>query len=198
MSSDAPAPETAPRLRFLALLDQFEGWLQAEKEQGNDTVAASPALVRSLKDPIHAAPPAAPTGAPPASPLILFAAGPPASEEIEQLLARMIAALGLSKTEMVLLRVGEASGGGLQAQIAALKPAAVVTFGEEAWRELAGPGTESLTAVRGSWQTLQGAPVMPTFGPAHLVAEPADKKKTWLDLQAVLAKMGRTPPPARK
>jgi DNA polymerase len=186
----------------MALLDQFEGWLQAEKEQGNESVAANPALVRSLKDPIlaapPAAPPAAPTGAAPASPLILFAAGPPASEEIEQLLARMITALGLSKTEMVLLRAGNASGGSLQAQIAALKPAAVVTFGEEAWREAAGPGKESLAAVRGSWQTLQGAPVMPTFGPADLVAEPADKKKTWQDLQAVLAKLGRTPPPARK
>jgi len=37
--------------------------------------------------------------------------------------------------------------------------------------------------------------VMPTFHPAYLLRYPKFKKEAWDDLQAVLRRLGREPPP---
>jgi hypothetical protein len=196
--TDTPAPEASPRRRFIALLDQLDGWLQAEKEKGGDSLAANPALVKSLKDPI---PPAPARGQPaPVKPglLILFIAGPAGSEDGEDLLTRMIAALGMAAAETALVRTGTASERLLQDPVTGARPALAVTLDEDAWRLAAGPEAKPLEKVRGTWQVIGGLDVMPTYGPAHLLKKPADKKLAWKDLQTVLAKLGRTPPEIRK
>jgi hypothetical protein len=191
VAPDAPAPDATPRSRFIALLDQFDQWLQAEKEQGSDSVHASPALVRSLKNPIPVAPASAGRTPAPAPSVVLFVSAPTASDEAEQLLLKMIEAMKLPRDAQVLERYGAADGPALRARLAALKPALVVTLDEDAWRGLAGPSGEPLETVRGTWQVRDGMEIMPTYGPAHLLARPADKKLAWKDLQAVMARLGR-------
>ncbi len=216
MPPDVPTPEASrPRRRFIAILDQFDNWLQSEKENGTDAVSVNPALVKALKTPIPAprpvarpapAAPAPPQPRPPAQPApamtnpapILFVAPPPASAESEDLLLKMIKAMGLADRDYVLLRAGAAEGSLVRGQIADLKPALVVTLDEDAWRAAAGKETESLATVRGTWKTIGGVAAMPTYGPAYLLTRPAEKKTAWKDLQTVLARLGRTAPPVKK
>jgi uracil-DNA glycosylase len=46
------------------------------------------------------------------------------------------------------------------------------------------------------WREFEGIPVMLTFHPAYLLRDPRKKTETWADLKAVLARLGKTPPPA--
>ena len=39
---------------------------------------------------------------------------------------------------------------------------------------------------------------MPTFHPSYLLRNPAAKREAWSDLQMVLKRLGRTPPPVKK
>ena len=48
---------------------------------------------------------------------------------------------------------------------------------------------EGITSLRGRWHTYQGIPLMPTFHPAYLLRNPADKKLVWEDIKKVIAKM---------
>ena len=42
--------------------------------------------------------------------------------------------------------------------------------------------TAGITQLRGKWQAYRGIPLMPTFHPAYLLRNPADKAKAWADL----------------
>ena len=59
-------------------------------------------------------------------------------------------------------------------------------------------GQTGITKLRGKWMLFNGIDVMPTFHPAYLLRNPSAKKEAWADLQAVLKKLGRTPPPRNK
>jgi uracil-DNA glycosylase len=48
--------------------------------------------------------------------------------------------------------------------------------------------------VRGKWARYADVDLMPTFHPAYLLRNQADKKLAWQDLQAVMARLGRARP----
>lgn len=85
----------------------------------------------------------------------------------------------------------------LREQIALLKPKVMVALGATAVKGLLNV-TTGITKLRGHWQMFQDIPVMPTFHPAYLLRNPPAKHDAWKDLKAVLARLGRQPPPVRK
>lgn len=206
MPDSAAENAPTPRARFRKLIDSFEAYVQAEKEKGADTVPATPALVAALAAPIPP-PPARKTRLPTAPgpdhphPDLMFLRGapdatggePPAADvnAADQLLTKMIEAMGYRRSEVIITDLENS-------QPSKLKPKVIVTLGTAALKHLMGPKTDSLTNLRGRWQTHQGTSVMPTFHPADLLHSKAAKTEAWSDLKAVLTKLGRTPPPMKK
>ena len=82
----------------------------------------------------------------------------------------------------------------LKAQIAVLKPKVIVALGATAVQGLL-EVTTNISRLRGQWHTFEGIDFMPTFHPAYLLRNPKAKHDAWADLQAVLAKLGKKPPP---
>jgi DNA polymerase len=82
----------------------------------------------------------------------------------------------------------------LEEQIALLKPKVIVALGATAIRGLLDVET-GITKLRGKWLEYCGIPLMPTYHPAYLLRNPAGKRDVWEDMKAVLARLGRTPPP---
>jgi DNA polymerase len=85
----------------------------------------------------------------------------------------------------------------LKAQIAILKPKVIVALGATSVRGLLKLET-GITRLRGKWLSFEGIDLMPTFHPSYLLRTPSAKKEAWEDLKAVLARLGRTPPPVKK
>jgi len=83
----------------------------------------------------------------------------------------------------------------LKGQLAAIRPEVIVALGKCAADNL-GCVPES-GPWRGRWGSYEGIPVMPTYHPAFLLRNPAQKRPVWEDLQAVLGRLGRTPPERR-
>jgi uracil-DNA glycosylase family 4 len=76
----------------------------------------------------------------------------------------------------------------LTKQFQAIKPKVIIALGNVAVKTLLNT-KEGITSLRGRWQTYQGIPLMPTFHPAYLLRNPADKKLVWEDIKKVIAKM---------
>jgi DNA polymerase len=74
-------------------------------------------------------------------------------------------------------------------QLQAIRPRVIVSLGENAAKFLL-KTDKGINDVRGVWHAYRGIPLMPTFHPAELVKEPADKKFVWEDIQKVMAKLG--------
>jgi hypothetical protein len=184
-----PESDRNPRSQFVRLLDQFHDFLVAEKENGNDTVCATAALAVSLADPLPQAnrPSVPPQPALP-RPDLFFILSDPLKPDADDLLTRMIAAMGFDRNQAS-VAVGPA------AELAGRKPRAIVALGAEAAKQLPGAAAESY--ARGVWSDYAGTPLMVTHNPADLVGALNLKKEAWADLQAVMAKLGKTPP-ARK
>jgi DNA polymerase len=53
--------------------------------------------------------------------------------------------------------------------------------------------TTAITKMRGNWREYEGIKLMPTFHPAYLLRQPAEKKKAWEDLQQVMKFFGKQP-----
>lgn len=185
-----PEPVRTPRQQFVRLLDHFHDYLLAEKENGNDTVTASAALAASLAAPLPRANPPPRRQPASASPRmdLYFVLGAPLKPDADDLLTRMIAAMGFNRNDAA-VAVGPAD------QMAGRKPRVIVALGPDAVKQL--PGAESGAAARGAWGECQGTPLMVTHNPADLVDAVKLKKEAWTDLQAVMAKLGKNPP-ARK
>jgi DNA polymerase len=81
--------------------------------------------------------------------------------------------------------------GFVKKQIRAINPKVIVTLGNVPTQNLLGT-KQGITKLRGTWQTYEGIPVMPTFHPAYLLRSPGEKKKVWEDIQLVMAKLGMT------
>ena len=77
----------------------------------------------------------------------------------------------------------------LKRQLELLEPQIIVTLGQPAQLALSGIQT-GITKLRGNWQEWQGIPLMPTFHPAYILRNQSAKKPFWLDLQAVMEKLG--------
>ena len=73
-------------------------------------------------------------------------------------------------------------------QIEAVKPKVIVTLGRVAMQVVLST-TNSITRTRGTWQDLNGYPVMPTFDPRYLLRNPDGKKAVWQDIKAVLKRL---------
>lgn len=79
----------------------------------------------------------------------------------------------------------------LERQIAIIQPEVIMTLGRIALRVLKGTAQVRITAERGKSFLFMGIPVVPTFHPAYLLRNPADKWLTWSDAQQVIEKLGR-------
>ena len=76
----------------------------------------------------------------------------------------------------------------LKRQVAAIQPEVIVDVGKFASNLLSG-NDGALSRVRGKWQTWNGLPLMPTFHPAYLLRNPADKALAWGDLKLVMERL---------
>ena len=154
----------------------------------------------------------------PNSPDILFIGeGPGADEDAQgrpftgepgQLLTKMIGAMGYTREQVFITNIVKCRAPGnrvplpeeisvcsayLRAQIALIKPKIIVVLGKHAIEGLLNKPV-AITRFRGTWCKYEGIDLMPTFHPGYLLKSPSKKRETWADMQAVLAKLGKTPP----
>ena len=78
----------------------------------------------------------------------------------------------------------------LKKQIEIIRPEIIVALGKFAVQTLL-QSKMPITKLRGNWHTYQGIKLMPTFHPAYLLRNPADKKLVWEDIKKVIKEMGR-------
>ena len=138
--------------------------------------------------------------------------GPGADEDVQgepfvgkagQLLTKMIEAMGLRREDVYIANVVKCRPPGnrdpepdeiaacepfLKAQIAAIAPRIIVALGRFAVQTLLRDPTP-ITRQRGRWREYEGVKLMPTFHPAYLLRNPAEKKKAWEDLQLVMKEL---------
>lgn len=74
-------------------------------------------------------------------------------------------------------------------QIEAIGPELIVLLGRVAAQAVL-ESDEPLGRLRGRFIDWRGIPVMCTYHPAYLLRNPADKRKTWEDIQQVMARLG--------
>ena len=78
-------------------------------------------------------------------------------------------------------------------QIDLVRPKVIVGLGTHAVQALLKVKTP-ISKLRGNWQSVRGVRMMPTFHPAYLLRNPADKRLVWADIQQVIAALGRAIP----
>lgn len=81
----------------------------------------------------------------------------------------------------------------LAAQIRVIAPKVIITLGKYASQTLLRTSTP-ITRLRGQWSEYMGTPVMPTYHPAYVLRNPAEKRPVWEDIQEVLKWLGRPLP----
>ena len=74
-------------------------------------------------------------------------------------------------------------------QLELIRPEVIVALGKFAVQTLLGT-KEAITRLRGRWHDYHGIPLMPTFHPAYLLRNPADKRLVWDDIQKVMKVLG--------
>jgi uracil-DNA glycosylase len=150
--------------------------------------------------------------------LVFVGEGPGAEEDAQglpfvgpagQLLTKMVSAMGLGRDEVYICNVVKCRPPGnrnpepdeiaacepfLRAQLQSIGPEVVVALGKFAAQTLLREATP-ITRLRGQWRTYQGMRLMPTFHPAYLLRNPAEKKPCWEDLKAVMAVLAKAAPP---
>lgn len=136
------------------------------------------------------------------------ARGEPFVGKAGELLTKIIGAMGLGREQVFIANIlkcrpdtpGQSAGNRkptpaematciswLQEQINLIQPEVMVALGATAVEGLLGK-SEGITRLRGNWQSYRGIPLMPTFHPAYLLRNqaPAEKRKVWEDMLAVL------------
>jgi uracil-DNA glycosylase len=81
----------------------------------------------------------------------------------------------------------------LNRQIDLVRPRVIVGLGTFAVQALLKVKTP-ISRLRGQWHDLRGIRMMPTFHPAYLLRNPAEKRAVWHDVQMVLKELGRPIP----
>jgi uracil-DNA glycosylase len=76
----------------------------------------------------------------------------------------------------------------LKKQIELIRPEIIVGLGKFAVQTLL-QSKVPITRLRGNWHTYMGIKLMPTFHPAYLLRNPADKKLVWEDIKKVMKEM---------
>jgi DNA polymerase len=77
----------------------------------------------------------------------------------------------------------------LMRQIDLVAPRVIVGLGTFAVQALLKVKTP-ISRLRGVWHEVRGARLMPTFHPAYLLRNPADKRLVWADIQEVMRALG--------
>jgi DNA polymerase len=121
-----------------------------------------------------------------------------------QLLNQMIEAMGLSRQEVYICNVVKCHPPDnrdpepdeiatcepyLLEQLKIIRPQVIVGLGRFAVQTLLQTKTP-ISRLRGNWMNFQGIKFMPTYHPAYLLRNQADKRAAWEDLQAVMREMG--------
>lgn len=78
-------------------------------------------------------------------------------------------------------------------QIELVQPKVIVGLGTFAVQALLKVKTP-ISKLRGKWQEVRGVRMMPTFHPAYLLRNPAEKRLVWADIQDVMKELGRPLP----
>lgn len=78
----------------------------------------------------------------------------------------------------------------LKKQIDLVRPRIIVGLGKFAVQTLL-QSKAPITKLRGNWHSYHGIKLMPTFHPAYLLRNPADKKLVWEDIKKVINELGR-------
>jgi uracil-DNA glycosylase family 4 len=81
-------------------------------------------------------------------------------------------------------------------QIELVQPQVIVALGAFAVQALLKVKTP-ISKLRGNWHEVRGVRMMPTFHPAYLLRNPADKRLVWSDIQLVMRELGMAPPNQR-
>jgi DNA polymerase len=74
-------------------------------------------------------------------------------------------------------------------QLELIGPKVIVALGTFAAQTLLRTRTP-ITRLRGVWADYHGIPLMPTFHPAYLLRNPAEKRVVWQDIQQVMQALG--------
>jgi DNA polymerase len=77
----------------------------------------------------------------------------------------------------------------LKAQIDIIRPEVICALGKFAAQTLLAT-EEPISRLRGRFHERQGLKIMPTFHPAYLLRNPADKKLAWEDVQKIMRELG--------
>jgi len=77
-------------------------------------------------------------------------------------------------------------------QLGLIAPEVIVALGKFAVQTLLRTKTP-ITQLRGRWYDYHGVKLMPTFHPAYLLRNPADKRLVWEDIQRVMRALGIAP-----
>jgi uracil-DNA glycosylase len=152
----------------------------------------------------------------PKAELVFVGEGPGADEDAQgipfvgkagQLLTKMIEAMGFARDDVYICNVVKcrppdnrnpeideiaACEPFLRAQLGAIRPRVIVALGKFAAQTLLRDETK-ITQLRGNWREYCGIPLMPTYHPAYLLRNPAEKRAAWSDLLQVMNVFGKAP-----
>jgi uracil-DNA glycosylase len=144
--------------------------------------------------------------------LVFVGEGPGAEEDAQgkpfvgragQLLTKMIEAMGLTREEVYITNVVKCRPPGnrnpepeeiaacspfLKNQLKVLKPRIICTLGTFASQTLLRT-EEKISKLRGRFYSYEGMLLMPTYHPAYLLRNPAEKKSAWEDIQMIMKEL---------
>lgn len=118
-----------------------------------------------------------------------------------QLLTKMLAAIGFGREDVYITNIVKCRPPGnrdprpdevaccepyLLEQLAILRPRLICALGRCAAQAML-KTDDGINRLRGRLHDYHGVPVLPTFHPAYLLRNPADKRKAWEDLKKVRA-----------
>jgi len=148
----------------------------------------------------------------PRAELVVIGEGPGADEDAQgkpfvgragQLLTKMLESVQLSRDEVFITNAVKCRPPGnrnpepdevaacepfLKKQIDLIRPKIIVGLGKFAVQTLL-QSKAPITKLRGNWHSYHGIKLMPTFHPAYLLRNPADKKLVWEDIKKVIKEM---------
>ena len=76
----------------------------------------------------------------------------------------------------------------LHQEVQIIRPKVIVVWGELAYRAMFG-NMQTISQVRGIWQSFDGIPAIPTHHPMEMIRNPKLKGRVWQDLQLAVEKL---------
>ncbi|MDI9569768.1 MAG: uracil-DNA glycosylase [Pseudomonadota bacterium] len=117
-----------------------------------------------------------------------------------QLLTRIIEAMNMKRSEVYICNILKCRPPGnrnpdsveiaacepfLVRQLQAIRPRAICALGTIAAQTLLKTGAP-ISTLRGRWHSYHDIPLMPTYHPAYLLRNPAQKRQVWEDVQKIM------------